>query len=671
MALPIRLLAGPKGEIEIPLEAQSIDIAVDRKASTIPTPNMERFAIDTNTPSIEIEIAGILQDDEPSFESESTTSSNLSGSVMINFASNFPTTVSKFGDNLSRTSTDIHGNNTIVGFFDNIKLRSSVNAQFGTTSSSTVVDIIDIDDVSIFTLEQAIKNNISSISNKQEHGPFTGAEVNNGSGISVGATAIAYDGLSSHSISNGNLLNSNGDTVIRIGDRIHKSSGALIGTVTNLTTTVITVDSARVTLADDEDILCFKAALFTRQGQLVGHLTDITLNSDASKVTTITLDTMNVPINDSEKYFIDVLGMSIFEATLHDKELHFFPNFCRAYTGGYLSTITRTPLNVILRFNANEVAHNTYTTASTDGEEPRIIQSGIFNLGMAVNKQDIIVELPIKDLSTKAAGGNPAAQLALMVQDALEISDNAMVNSNDYITSTNGNSILSAFDTTVSGPLISVTQKDKALDGYTQTKRPCNPFNSNLSSNKARFEYFGADAENLSISNKSKSAGDKVQDLLGLVSNAKKNEDLIRGIQIPYDSLIQSSGVTGVARNFFLTFGAQSIDDKGSLANTISASKKMVPSLLPHDLGGDPVDETDEDWSEKFFLGELASAVGTLTNFVGNLIGDTLVTLQTVGHGNDGGIRIIPEKLHVRYDAGNNYYAFNLKLMASDFVIGV
>ena len=39
--------------------------------------------------------------------------------------------------------------------------------------------------------------------------------------------------------------------------------------------------------------------------------------------------------------------------------------------------------------------------------------------------------------------------------------------------------------------------------------------------------------------------------------------------------------------------------------------------------------------------------------------------------GNSGGIRIIPEKLHVRYDAGNNYYAFNLELMASDYVIGV
>lgn len=60
-----------------------------------------------------------------------------------------------------------------------------------------------------------------------------------------------------------------------------------------------------------------------------------------------------------------------------------------------------------------------------------------------------------------------------------------------------------------------------------------------------------------------------------------------------------------------------------------------------------------------------------LAGFVGNFIGDTFVTLLSNPHGNDGGIRIIPEKLHVRYDAGNKYYAFTLKLKASDFVIGV
>ena len=46
-------------------------------------------------------------------------------------------------------------------------------------------------------------------------------------------------------------------------------------------------------------------------------------------------------------------------------------------------------------------------------------------------------------------------------------------------------------------------------------------------------------------------------------------------------------------------------------------------------------------------------------------------TLTTENQGNNNGISVMPNKLHVRYDAGNNYYAFNLELLASDYVIGV
>ena len=70
-------------------------------------------------------------------------------------------------------------------------------------------------------------------------------------------------------------------------------------------------------------------------------------------------------------------------------------------------------------------------------------------------------------------------------------------------------------------------------------------------------------------------------------------------------------------------------------------------------------------------FGEFGDAVQALGSFVGNFIGDTFVTLITEPHGNDGGIRIIPEKFHVHYDAGNKYYAYKLILKASDFVIGV
>ena len=65
MGIPIRLAVGPMGDSTISLDATTLDVSVDRNVSAFPTPNniLNRMAIDTNIPSIEIEIAGILQDD--------------------------------------------------------------------------------------------------------------------------------------------------------------------------------------------------------------------------------------------------------------------------------------------------------------------------------------------------------------------------------------------------------------------------------------------------------------------------------------------------------------------------------------------------------------------------------------------------------------------------------
>ena len=50
MAIPIRLLAGVNSEIQVDLNAQTIDIGIDRNISAFPTPDnlLERFAVDTN-----------------------------------------------------------------------------------------------------------------------------------------------------------------------------------------------------------------------------------------------------------------------------------------------------------------------------------------------------------------------------------------------------------------------------------------------------------------------------------------------------------------------------------------------------------------------------------------------------------------------------------------------
>ena len=48
------------------LLAQTIDITVERNASVFPTPNnvLKRFAIDTNTPRVMMEMNGIIIGDE-------------------------------------------------------------------------------------------------------------------------------------------------------------------------------------------------------------------------------------------------------------------------------------------------------------------------------------------------------------------------------------------------------------------------------------------------------------------------------------------------------------------------------------------------------------------------------------------------------------------------------
>ena len=163
------------------------------------------------------------------------------------------------------------------------------------------------------------------------------------------------------------------------------------------------------------------------------------------------------------------------------------------------------------------------------------------------------------------------------------------------------------------------------------------------------------------------SAGDKVQNLIGLVSNASKDVDLIRGIQIPYDSLITSPNITGTTRNFFLTFGQVDATAKTSVGNARSASLPMDVGGLSNVGGQEPPDE--KTWIDKI-IDSFPGTSGTILKWLKETAETIWITLTSDPHSNINGIRVIPNKLHVRYDAGNKYYAFNLELLASDFVIG-
>ena len=138
MALPIRLIVGPDNIMEIPLDAQSLDIVVDRNASAFPTPNnvVGRVAIDTNIPAIGIEIDGIFQDDDSAtFDIGKTTPQFGGGDIVFNFASALPTSNLMGGF--------IYGDSTNVGTFGYYKVK--FKAHFGISDEKT--DFINNHDI--------------------------------------------------------------------------------------------------------------------------------------------------------------------------------------------------------------------------------------------------------------------------------------------------------------------------------------------------------------------------------------------------------------------------------------------------------------------------------------------------------------------------------------------
>jgi len=658
MALPIKLIVGPDNIMQIPLEAQSLDITVDRNASAFPTPNniVGRIAIDTNIPSINIEIGGILQDDDgPNLDGDSINHIE-GGDVAFNFSSAMPTRNLQTQQSQSSQLAEY----LVANFLFDKSKTDSPTSLFQINNVDLGVGPLRFQEV--LNVEAAIQSANTAIDTVNH--PSAGT-------YSAGSTSIVVDD----------------STGFTIKDRIHLANGTFVGTLTGISSNTLTFSTGiEVALADGVALHSFGVTLWTGHGQVIGSIVEITKSQHT--ITHIKLDQLSVPVYSGVDYYITATTAPPVEDILNNKQIALFPNYWRIDRASGSNSL---PLGVYFVFST-EMAHSDYQNQISGGAYPSITQQG-WHIARTVNGfrvpnrrrsvgDSVIVKVPIGGISTHSVNGNPASTLALIVKKALELTTDAM--ESGYLTSGSGQTIASAFSVIVSGPMLKVIQKDKPIGlNNLHALVPCySPYDPtfrvgsttyNISTDSsfqmAVIEYFIENYVMTSISAKSKSAGDKVQDLIGIISNAKKNRDLIRGIQIPYDSLVQSDAVTPTARNFFLTFGEQDDNAKGSLGNTLNASHKMIPGLLPGDLGGDPV----ADRGDSFFdnIVEFGENVQALGSFVKNFIGDTLVTLFSDAHGNDGGIRIIPEKFHVRYDAGNKYYAFNLTLKASDFVIGV
>jgi len=677
MALPIRLIVGPDNLMEIPLEAQSLDITVDRNASAFPTPNniVGRVAIDTNIPTVGIEIGGIFHDDtNNSFDVETTRPVVSGGDVVFNFASTMPTTNYKsptdFNDQLFNGYLSQMGTIATTQFKKNFAKKTST-----TTNSIDVHNITKqsfIEDFNDLLMEHTVNER-----GNVDH-PSSGT-------YSAGSTSIQVDSGRVHRFFQ--------------KDRIHLANGTFVGTITSISSNTLNFSGGtKVSLAHNTDLHSFKTTLYTPTGQVVGSVIEAKGNLlgafTSRNIKEITLDGFAQPVYEDIDYYLVANGATPpLEELLTDKSIFLYPNHWRmdliskSDSGDFAVCSGPEPIAVRLDFKGtpahadyqnesnppgggNQIV-GTYPAIHTRGKHyPQFDSDG--NRIASSQGRDIIVSVPIGGISNHSVNGNPASTLALIVKKALELTTDAM--EVGFIDGGTGQSIADAFDVQVSGPILKVKQKVRPLNANLMSvKEPClrisSSENYNFGKALAQIEFFTDNYGVYSVSANSKSAGDKVQDLIGLVSNAKKNRDLIRGIQIPYDSLIQSDAVTPTARNFFLTFGEQDPDAKGSEGNALSANHTMIPGLLPGDLGGDPLEDKGSGILDN--IAEFGEAIVAIGSFVKNFIGDTFITLLSEPHGNDGGIRIIPEKLHVRYDAGNNYYAFNLRLLASDFVIGV
>tara|TARA_R100001015_G_C4634780_1_gene202075 strand:- start:246 stop:2255 length:2010 start_codon:yes stop_codon:yes gene_type:complete len=669
MAIPIKILAGHDGEIAVDLEAQSIDMVIDRNISAFPTPNnlLKRIAIDTNIPRVTMEINGILTDDEGIDVTRASGVEDLISvtpmRTLINFGSLMPT---EPNSNFTPVKRALGTNRPVADTLE-LFVRNSLSR-----NSTNTVEDLDIDP----TLVTAA-GVLQMVTKIQTNLKFTGAH-------SVGATgALAVSASISGVSTPANVL-------ISKDDRIVKSTGELIGIVQSVTDTTVTFTAGIAHSISANDLLFASAKCFNHRNEFLGYTTNLTFNTTGAKNITsvdLTLDRkIESDILEGTRLTFNKSNDSL-ENLLHHNCVKIIPSYwledsSRGPTGSDPRSDVAFSNNVYPKYGIKFIFDATKTPAIAGGSDTPALNTGnqifertSFHQGYCTPPaldaafRDLEILIPIKGITTLPDNQSPAEGLALLLSQALALTTTfTKTAKNDSFTlNPTGTSTLAAtFNVTRNNSIVLIEQTYKP---QTPVEHP-EIFNDRLKetvniqafNSISAFSSFGI-----------KSAGDKAQDLIGLISNSSTNTgDLFKGIQIPYDSLITSSGVTGVARNFFLTFGEIPASEKTSLSNTRAASDTMLGLQLTGDAGGNKTDRSDNEKSllEEWF-GSAGEAIESLVGFVTTAISDIFITLKSDAHGNDGGIRIIPEKLHVRYDAGNNYYAYSLLLVATDFVIGV
>lgn len=301
------------------------------------------------------------------------------------------------------------------------------------------------------------------------------------------------------------------------------------------------------------------------------------------------------------------------------------------------------------------------------------VRSG-FNL---IERRKVIIDVPVGGIDTNPDNGNPAKTLALVIKDALELTT-VITNFIPGVDGDGGRRVVDAFDVTISpenDAVLIITQK-YVDDEY------------NIAYNSVGEPNALADTIMLRMNQRKQgnlmSAGDKAQTLMGLFANADSG-DVLRGIQIPYDSLIQSDAVTPEVRNFFTTYGRTvRASHKTSEANTLPSSQPMLSPSASSKSGQDILDEAEESSGTTLLdkaLGLADDAVEFVVDAIG--LGDLYDGFKEIvtgigdalsGEASEGlrtnGIYVLPENFHLRKEAALNYYVADLDLIMVHKVAG-
>lgn len=687
MAIPIRLLAGLQNEIQMDLVVQTIDMSIDRNISAFPTPGnyLKRFAIDTNTPRMNIEMSGVIIDDDgvnaQQYRSGSTTSQNSFSSTpmktLINFGSMMPT--KPFSDFIP---ADIDGMlvNDIISSSKNKRVFPNFVSATGVAQGSTTTITVTNPAELIKTWSES-RTIVTKIPTDLE---FVGSHSVGATGALTVQSSLTTLGVDASIAQNAGALSAN--VLLNIGDRIINESGVFLGEVSALSSTQVTFASALPAGISANDKLCVMPKCFNRRNELVGFVIAIS-------------DDNTVSVGDEPKYIIEFLSVTeasilagdvltinqsnnAMESLLHDSYIKIVPSYwledptrnpkgSNCYNDLHMEIHNGyAPIGIKFKFDATKThtllgGSDAVTVVHKAKTNRRSTTAGYPHQGSArlndASLWDAIVNVPIKGIM-QSEDQSPASVMAQIFESAFKIT--APVSDVPMTDATNSFSLTDAFTSFTASNIMLIEQVYRA-DADQEHPSIVSPAFAHLLN--PQIIQLGSSSN----VNAARSAGDKVQDLVGLVSNATTDGDMFRGVQIPYDSLVTSSGVTATARNFFLTFGSLPSSEKDSTQNTRAASQLMNTLILNEDTGGIANDKDSNGFFEKVIDATVPDEIQSIFGFLADVVSDIFVTLDTTPHGNDGGIRIMPEKLHVRHDAGNNYYAFTMVLVATDLVIGV